>query len=222
MFHHDDGVAQVSQFFQRVDQPPVVALMQADTRFVQDIQHVHQPAADLRGQTDTLRFAAGERVTRAVQVQILQPDGFHKRKPFVYLLDNLLGNALLACVQFDFSKVCPEVREVHACQLGDILVADTEHQRLAAQPLPVTLGTFLHVGRFVGVLVLRRFVRVAYLALEPRNHALLIRQIVIVGGLVSRDNSQSAAAWTPSLRGVERERVRRGFGIGNTGGGAHQ
>ena len=38
----------------------VVALVQADAGFVEDIQHAHQGRADLGGQPDALAFAAGE------------------------------------------------------------------------------------------------------------------------------------------------------------------
>ena len=44
---------------QRLDQPMVVALVQADRRLVEDVQHAHQPGADLRRQPDPLRLAAG-------------------------------------------------------------------------------------------------------------------------------------------------------------------
>ena len=42
MLHHNDGVANVTQFLQRVYQALVVALVQADTRLIQYIQHIHQ------------------------------------------------------------------------------------------------------------------------------------------------------------------------------------
>ena len=42
MLHHNDGVANVAQFLQRVYQALVVALVQADTRLIQYIQHIHQ------------------------------------------------------------------------------------------------------------------------------------------------------------------------------------
>ena len=60
----DQRVAEVAQPHQRVDQPPVVALVQADRRLVEDVEHPDQAAADLRGQPDALRLAAGERARR--------------------------------------------------------------------------------------------------------------------------------------------------------------
>ena len=215
------AVAQVPQFFERVDQTLVVALVQTYARLVQNIKHVHQSAAYLCGQTDTLRLTAGQRIARAVQVQVLQPHRLHESEAFVYLFEDLLGYALLARVQLYVLQIRAQFRQVHAGQLGDVLVANAEHQRLATEPLSMTLGTFLHVGGFFRIFVLSGFVRVAYLAFQPGNHALLVRQ-VLVGTFVRGHDTQSPAAGAPTLRGVEGERVRRGFGVGDAGGGTHQ
>ena len=62
---HDHRVAQVAQPHQRADQPLVVALVQADRRLVEHVEHADQPAADLAGQADPLRLAARQRAGRA-------------------------------------------------------------------------------------------------------------------------------------------------------------
>ena len=54
MLHHNDGVANVTQFLQRVYQALVVALVQADTRLVQNISHSHQTRTDLSRQANPL------------------------------------------------------------------------------------------------------------------------------------------------------------------------
>ena len=61
MLDHDDRIAQVAQAFQRVEQLLVVALMKSDARLVEDIEHAHKRAADLRRKADALALAAGER-----------------------------------------------------------------------------------------------------------------------------------------------------------------
>ena len=57
---HDQGVAQVAQPDQGLDQPPVVPLVQPDARLVQHVEHPDQAGADLGGQPDPLRLAAGQ------------------------------------------------------------------------------------------------------------------------------------------------------------------
>ena len=63
----DHGVAEVAQPHQRVDEALVVALVQADRRLVEHVEHADEPAADLRREPDALRLAAGERARRAVE-----------------------------------------------------------------------------------------------------------------------------------------------------------
>ena len=55
---HDQGVAEVAQVQQRLDEPGVVALVQADGGLVEHVEHPHQARADLAGQADALRFTA--------------------------------------------------------------------------------------------------------------------------------------------------------------------
>jgi hypothetical protein len=55
---HDDRVAEVAQPHQGVDEAVVVALVQADRRLVEHVEHADQARADLGGQPDALRLAA--------------------------------------------------------------------------------------------------------------------------------------------------------------------
>ena len=50
---------------QRFEQPRVVALVQADRRLVEHVEHAGEARADLRGQPDALALAAGQRAGAA-------------------------------------------------------------------------------------------------------------------------------------------------------------
>ena len=54
VFHHDDGIADVAQAFQHLDELLGVAGMQADTGLVQDIGGADQTAAQRSREVDTL------------------------------------------------------------------------------------------------------------------------------------------------------------------------
>ncbi len=71
---HDHRVAEVAQVLERVEQACVVALVQADRRFVQHVHDAGQAGADLRREADALRLAAGERLGRAVERQVVEAD----------------------------------------------------------------------------------------------------------------------------------------------------
>ena len=85
---HDQRVAQVAQPQQRLEQPVVVPLVQPDGRLVQHVQHADQPGADLGGQPDPLRLAAGQRRRGAVQRQVVQADVEQEAQPGVDLLED--------------------------------------------------------------------------------------------------------------------------------------
>ena len=89
---HDHRVAEIAQPQQAGQQSGVVALVQADGRFVQHVHHPDQPRADLRRQPDALGLAAGQRVGAALQTQIIQPDVDQKIQPLADFLDDLDGD----------------------------------------------------------------------------------------------------------------------------------
>ena len=59
---------------QRFEQARVVALVQADRRLVEHVEHAGEAGADLRGEADALALAAGQRAGGARQRQIIEPD----------------------------------------------------------------------------------------------------------------------------------------------------
>src|SRR3546814_15611277 len=104
MVDDDHRVAKVAEPFQCREQPVVVALMEADAWFVENIEHPRQAAADLAGETDALAFAAAERAAGAVEVQIIEPDIVEKAEPLVDLLQNRFGDLLLRVVPLFFER----------------------------------------------------------------------------------------------------------------------
>ena len=60
MLDDDNGVAEIAKVFERADKALIVTLVQADGRFIENVENAHQARADLRSQTDTLRFTAGK------------------------------------------------------------------------------------------------------------------------------------------------------------------
>ena len=56
MLDHDDGVAQVTQAEEGVEQAVVVPLMQPDTGFIKNVEDSHQAGADLGSEADALAF----------------------------------------------------------------------------------------------------------------------------------------------------------------------
>src|SRR5690606_25719130 len=79
----------------RAQQAIVVALMQTDRGFIEDVHDAHQPGADLACQPNALRFAARERLGAAIQREIVKPDVAQETQAVGDLLDDL-GSDLAA------------------------------------------------------------------------------------------------------------------------------
>ena len=96
---HDHGIAEVAQPLQRLQQPRIVALVQADRGLVQHVEHAGQPRADLRGEADALAFAAGEGAGGARQGQVVQADVEQERQPLADFLQHPRGDLVLLRVE---------------------------------------------------------------------------------------------------------------------------
>ncbi len=81
VFDHQQRIAQVAQPFERGDQSVVVARVQPDRRLVEDVKHAGQAAADLRGESDALRLAAGKRRRGTHKREVAEPDVEQEAQP---------------------------------------------------------------------------------------------------------------------------------------------
>ena len=88
----DHGVAEVAQLLERREQPRVVALMQPDRRLVEDVEHADEARADLRREADALRLAAGERLGRAAEREVVETDVDEEAQPLAHFLENRPGD----------------------------------------------------------------------------------------------------------------------------------
>ena len=119
---HDQGVAEVLEPDQRLDQALVVALVEADRRLVEDVEHADQAGPDLGGQPDPLRLAAGERAAGG------RGRGSRARRragsePLLDLLEHPLGDLALARGQLDGAEVVGALVDRQRADLGDVLAA---------------------------------------------------------------------------------------------------
>ena len=175
----DQGVAQVAQPDERVDQPPVVALVQADARLVEHVQDADQARADLRGQPDALRLATGQAAGRPGQREVLEADVEQEPQPFADLLDHPLGDGGLALGEHQPAHERLGVCDRQVRDLGDVEPADRDGQRGGLEPgaLARVAGALAHeAGEPVA--------RVVALGLgEPAPH---VRQRALEAGVVAR------------------------------------
>ena len=74
MFDDEDGVAEIAQFVEDVDQAGGVAAMQADGGLIEDVAGADQARTEAGGKLDALGFAAGERGGEPIEREIFETD----------------------------------------------------------------------------------------------------------------------------------------------------
>ena len=92
MLDDDHRVADVAQMDERFEKARIVALMQADRRLVEHIEHAGEARADLRGEPDALAFAAGQRARHAREIEIVEADIDEEFQPGADLLEDARGD----------------------------------------------------------------------------------------------------------------------------------
>ena len=130
----EHGVAEVAEAFERGDEAFVVALVESDARFVEDVEDAGESAADLRGEADALGFAAGEGAAFAVEGEVAEADFLEKGKAAGNFFDDFAGDGFLVALQaevfHDFGGAGDgEVAEVMDGEFGAVVghEGDGEH-----------------------------------------------------------------------------------------------
>ena len=86
------GVARVAQRGQRAEQACIVALMQTDGGFIQDVHDAGEARAHLARQADALGLPAREGLGAAVQGQVVQPHILEEAQTIADILENPRGH----------------------------------------------------------------------------------------------------------------------------------
>ena len=128
-------IAQLAQLFQGLNEPVVVALVQADRGLIQNVEHAAQPGADLRGQADALPLAAGERGCVTVQGKVGEADGTEELQPLDDLAADAFGNERLARRETEVDGRRERAVERQRREVGNRQAANLDRQRLRAQAL---------------------------------------------------------------------------------------
>ncbi len=187
------------QGLERVEQRLVVARVQADGRLIQHVEHAAQVRAELRREPDALRFAAAQRLGRAAEREVIEPDARHEFQPLADLRQDVRRDDAVGLLEPQFPQ--QGLRVAHGFR-GDIVdgpVADADVARDGVEPRALAARAG-HGLAFIEPLVLALFV---HLGLE---RALALGRLRGVPDL-----AKAAADRTPAVRGIEREEARIEF-----------
>ena len=168
----DDRVSEVAQAHERGQEASVVALVQADRRLVEDVEHAHQRRADLCGEPDALRLAARERRGGAVQGEVADADVLEEHEPLADLAQDAGADRPLGVGEHEAVDELDRRRDRHARELGDVDAADRHGEARGLQAVAVARGARLERHVLLDPLLLVARVRVAVAAVEAREDAL--------------------------------------------------
>ena len=101
VFDDDKRIAVEGESFQGVEKPGVVTCVEADGRFVENVQDASQIRAELRCQPYPLRFAATERICGAVEGEVVQSDLAKKAEALGDFAEDVCGDFLVAPSEFE-------------------------------------------------------------------------------------------------------------------------
>ena len=176
---------------QRVEQDAVVACVQADRRFVEDVTHAAQIGPQLRRDSNALRLAPGKRGRGAIEREIAQAHVVEKFEPGLELGDDVTRDGRLATVQIQLCEESPCFADREPSQVGDRLLAKAHGERLRIEPLTVTR---------------RADPLVVSVPLVPPDFL-----AGLVGVEAAELQARAEARGAPAMLGVEREQARVEF-----------
>ena len=125
VFHDEDGISQIPEPRQGIEEAAVVALVKPDARLVEDIEHTDEGGTDLRGQADALPLAAGEGRGATVEAEIPEPYMDHESQALPDLLQDLFRDERFFLGERQVGKeraglIHAHTRHVVNAQTGDL------------------------------------------------------------------------------------------------------
>ena len=132
----DDGVAEVAQVFQGVEETAVVALMQADGRLVEDIGHPDESRPDLAREPDALRLPAGERLRGTVEGEVVEPHVDEELEPLGNLLEDPARDLRPGSAELDAHEEIVRGADRQRSERGQRLADDEDVARGSVEPGP--------------------------------------------------------------------------------------
>src|SRR4029078_8544717 len=129
----------VAQPAQRGQQPPVVALVQADRRLVEDVEDTRQAGADLGRQADALSFAPGQRRGAAGEREIPDAAVVHEAQAIADLAQEAARDQVLALGELEALERAQGVRDRQRDVLGNRPPLDADGAALGPQAIALAI-----------------------------------------------------------------------------------
>lgn len=119
VFDDDNAVACIAQTKKNMEQVAVVAGMEPDAGFVENVENSRKRRPDLVRQADALNFTAGQSACGAVEGEVGQPQFLHVLEPTQYFPHGAFGDLLLSRSKIQAGEPVVNVGNAQACCFVD-------------------------------------------------------------------------------------------------------
>ena len=133
----EDGVAEVAEVFEGLEEALVVALVEADGGLVEHVEDAAEAGADLRGEADALAFAAGEGGGGAVEREVVEADGVEEFEALDDLALQAVGDDCFAAGEVQGASDGEGAFEGEGGEVGD---GEVRGLRWSVYPTQAELG----------------------------------------------------------------------------------
>src|SRR6218665_794876 len=133
VFNHNEGVPQVPQREQCFNKAAVIALVQADTRLVEHVEHTGQARADLGGESNTLRLTTRKGTRCPSQIQVAEANPNKEVEPHFDLAQHLRGYSLFTLGELKRVHEVAGVVQAHEADIRPAGAVDEEGKHFGFQ-----------------------------------------------------------------------------------------
>ena len=134
VLHHHHRVTEVAELAEGGEETRVVALVEADRRLVQDVEHADQLRADLGREPDALALATRERRRAAIERQVIEPDVDQEAEARQDLLHDRARDLALGGRESEAAEEGERIADGKRRHLDDAPPPDAHEARLTAEP----------------------------------------------------------------------------------------
>src|SRR5208337_358643 len=140
MLDDEDGVAEIAETLQDVDEALRVARVQANGGLVQDVKRADEMRTQRRGQLDALRFSARESGGQAVEGEVVEADFVQKLQAGANLFQDFIGDFGLRFGQAQLEEKLARFLYGELAELRDGFTGDAHGAGFGAQARATTFG----------------------------------------------------------------------------------
>src|SRR5437870_3401557 len=137
----EDGVSEIAEGLENINEPLRVARMEADSRLVEHVERTHKMRTERRGELNPLGFSAGERGSQTVESKVVEADFVEKLQTCTNFFENLVRDLQVPFGELQSGKEAACFLDGELANLRDRFSGHADGASLGAKARPATFRT---------------------------------------------------------------------------------